>query len=46
MQGKEEREVEHQINIRLENQEEPIPPTLTHENEIDMQEGGSKERPS
>ena len=41
MQGGDEREAEDQTNIRLEKQEEPTLPTLTHENEIDMQEGGA-----
>ena len=44
MQGREEREAEQQVNNRLENQEEPILPTLTHENEIDMQERGGGEK--
>ena len=41
MQGGDEREAEHQPNTRLENPEEPTPPTPAPENEIDMQEGGT-----
>jgi len=41
MQGGDEREAEHQPNTRLENPEEPTPLNPTHENEIDMQEGGA-----
>ena len=39
MQGGDERGAEHQPDTRLEDPEEPTPPTPTYENEIDMQEG-------
>ena len=38
--GGEERGAEYQPHTRLENQEEPTPPTPTQENEMEMQEGG------
>ena len=41
MQGGGEGEAELQHNTRVEDIEELTPPTLTHENEIDMQEGGT-----
>ena len=39
MQGRDEGGEELQHSIRLEDIDEPTPPTLTHENEIDIQEG-------
>ena len=39
MQGGDEGGEELQHSTRLEDIDEPTPPTLTHENEIDIQEG-------
>ena len=41
MQGGDKRGAEHQPDTRLEDPEELTLPTPTHENEIDMQEGGT-----